>query len=226
MLIFHIGVPIVAYTLVLLCWRRVFRVGGFRIEGLRVRLAPFLGAAAAAVFVISVWEIGGIGQSRAEIAVEAELMAEYKAIKDLVDDRATVYVPWHDEGLESGGGAWAWAYFLAGEKLVSNDDYIPRKPYQAGDYLLLHARADSPALLTPENRHVFLYDGALYNEWLRYGSLGEPIIAAGGWQVYLTDGHLTYVSNAPMQAQSFFCTRRRGRSPTCRRYGKSTVTTT
>ena len=27
LLIFHIGVPIVAYTLALLCWRRVFRVG-------------------------------------------------------------------------------------------------------------------------------------------------------------------------------------------------------
>ena len=192
--VFYIGVPIAAYTLALLCWRLVFRVRGFRIGGLRVRLAPFLGTAAAAVFVISVWEIGGIGQSGAELAVEAELMAEYKAIRDIVDDRATIYVPWQKEGLESGGGAWAWAYFLAGKKLVSNDDYITRKPYQAGDYLLLHARADSPALLTPEHRHVFLHDGSLYNKWRRYGSLGDPIIAAGGWQVYLTNGHLTYVS--------------------------------
>ncbi len=192
--VFYIGLPMTAYTLALLCWRRVFRVRGFRIRGWRVRLAPFLGVAAAAVFVISVWEIGSIGQSRAELAVEAELMAEYKAIRDLVADRATIYVPWQKEGLESGGGAWAWAYFLAGKKLVSNDDYIPRKPYQAGDYLLLHARADSPALLTPENRHVFLYDGALYNKWRRYGSLGDPIIAVGGWQVYLTNAHLTYAS--------------------------------
>ena len=193
--VFYIGVPLAACALTLLCWQWVFRVCGFRISEFRARPAPFFAVAAAAVFVISVWEIAGIGQSRAELAVEADLMAEYTAIRDLADDSATTYVPWRKEGLESGGGAWAWAYFLSGAKLVSNDDYILRKPYQAGDYLLLHARADSPALLTPEHRHVFLYDGALYNKWLRYGSLGDQIIAAGGWQVYLTNGHLIYTSH-------------------------------
>ena len=187
--VFYIGIPLAAYILALRFLRRWHRG----------RLAPYFAAAALAIFIFSVSEIAG--QDRDKLAVMAEQIAEYKAIRDLADDNATIYVPWRytpphsKDGLaRSGGGAWAWAYFLSGKNLVFRDDYDHRKPYQAGDYQLTLTREDIPALLTPEHRHVFLYDWALYNKWRYYDSLGSPIIAAGGWQVYFTNEHRIYAS--------------------------------
>ncbi len=183
--VFYIGIPLAAVILALRFLRRWHRG----------RLAPYFAVAALVVFIFSVSEMADVGQSPANLAVEAEQMIEYGAIRDLVDAGASVYVPLPYLAIgDSGGAAWALSYYLSGKNIIFNDGYGPRKPYQAGDYLLLHTRVDNPALLTPEHRHVFLYDGALYNKWLRYGSLGDPIIAAEGWQVYLTNGHLTYTS--------------------------------
>ena len=181
--VFYIGLPLAAYTLALLCLRRVPRM----------RLAPYFAVAALAIFAVSTSEIAGLGQSRAELAVEAEEMAEYGAIRDLAGVRETIYVPARYLGT-SDGAPYAWAYYLSGENLVFNDGYAPRQPQQAVDYLLMHTREDSPALLTPEHRHIFLYDWALYDEWHRAADLGAPIVAAAYWQVYFRGGHLTYVS--------------------------------
>ena len=180
--VFYIGLPLTAYTLALLCLRRVPRM----------RLAPYFAIAALAVFIFSVSAIAGLGQSRAELAVEAEEMAEYGAIRDLADANQTIYVPARYLGT-SDAAPYAWAFYLSGENLVFNDGYAPRQPQQAVDYLLMHTREDSPALLTPEHRHIFLYDWTLYNEWHRTSDLGRPVVA-GDWQVYFRGGHLTYVS--------------------------------
>ena len=183
--VFHVGLPLAAYTLTLLCLRRMSRV----------RLAPFFAVAALAAFIFSVSEMAGVGQSRQELAVEAEQMAEYGAIRNLADARSTIYVPFPHLAIgRSGGAVFAAPYYLSGENIIFNDGYGPRKPPQAGDYRLKLIREDNPALLTPEHRHVFLYDWALYDEWLRTVDLGAPIVTASGWQVYLRDGHLTYVS--------------------------------
>ena len=181
--VFYIGLPFAAYTLALLCLRRMSRL----------RLAPYFAIAALAVFVFSASAMAGVGQSRAELAVEAEEMAEYGAIRDLADARQTIYVPSRYLGT-SDAAPYAWAFYLSGENLVFNDGYAPRKPQQAVDYLLMPIREDSPALLTPEHRHIFLYDWTLYDEWHRTADLGRPVVA-GDWQVYLRGGHLTYVSS-------------------------------
>lgn len=175
-------------TAALLCLRRMSRG----------RLSPFFAVAALAVFTVSASEIAGLGQSRAELAVEAEYMTEYGAIRGLVDDRETIYIPAPHLGI-GGGAAYAWAYFLSEKSLIVNDGYAvrsgyaPYEPEQVVNCLLMPTREDSLALLTPEHRHIFMYDWALYNEWHRTADWGRPMVA-GDWQVYLRDGHLTYVS--------------------------------
>ncbi len=181
--VFYIGLPLAAYTLGLLYLRRMSRV----------RLSPLFAVAAVAVFVLSVSEISRLGQSREELAVEAQEMAEYGPIRDLVDAGATIYVPLPYLDF-SRAAPWAWAYYLSGENIIFNEGRGLRKPPQAGDYLMLPTRKDTQALLTPEHRHIFLYDWALYDEWLRTADLGAPIVTASGWQVYLRDGYLMYVS--------------------------------
>ena len=181
--VFYIGMPLAAYTLGLLClWRMS-----------RARLSPLFAIAALSMFVLSVSEISGLGQSREELAVEAEEMAEYGPIRDLVDARATIYVPLPYLDF-SRAAPWGWAYYLSGENVIFNEGRGPLNPPQAGDYLMLPTRKDTKALLTPEHRHIFLYDWALYDEWLRTVDWGHPIIAGAGWQVYLGDGYLMYVS--------------------------------
>ena len=159
---FHVGLPLAAYTLALLCVQRMSRV----------RLAPFFAVAALAVFIFSVSAIAGTGQSRAELAVESEQMDDYAAIREAADDRHTIYLEWAWADLNSNkysGAHYAAAYFLAGKTLIYADEggSVRDRPKQAGDYLLLLARENSPALLTPANRHIFLYDWELYEEWRR-----------------------------------------------------------
>ena len=173
--VFYIGIPLTLFALALLYLRR-------RSRG---RLAPFFALAALAVFAASVSAMAGTGQNREELAVEAEQMAEYATIRELVDDGAAIYAPWYPPSIASGGARWASYYFLAGKPINYTDPI--------GDYLLLPMREDTPALLTPAHRHIFLYNRTLYDEWRRATNLGRPIIASD-WQVYLRDGRLTYVS--------------------------------
>ena len=182
--VFYIGIPLAAFTFALRYLRR----------RARVRLAPFFAVAALAMFAVSVSEMAGIGESRDDIAVEAEQMAEYAAVRELTAaDNATIYAQWDTGSIRHGGAPWAWAYLLAGKTIVDPSQPEPHRPKQAGDYLLTITREDNPALLTPEHRYVFLYDWTLYAEWLRTVDRGVPIIN-GDWQVYLREGHLTYVS--------------------------------
>ena len=171
--IFYIGIPLTAGALALFYLRR----------WCRVRLAPWLALVALALFVASASALAGVGQPRAELAVEAELMDDYAAIREQVDDGTAIYLPWFTEPYNPHVGHVQY-FFLTG-KAINNR-------YSTGDYLMLPLRADTPALLTPDNRHIFLYDlspDELYRAQLR----GTPIIAAD-WQVYLRDGRLTYIS--------------------------------
>ena len=205
--VFYIGIPLVAFSLALLYLRRLCQI----------RLEPILAVAALGMFVFSAAAMAGVGQSRQEIAVEAEQMADYAAIRELVDDHAAIYIPWRQWDLRLSGAVWADEYFLAGKTLIyeygdagymdfetrwhpnnpppltyeSEDAHRPA--LQTGDYLLLNTREANAALLTPENRHVFLYDWTLYRKLYREANLGTPIIA-GNWNVYLRDDRLTFAS--------------------------------
>ena len=58
---------------------------------------------------------------------------------------------------------------------------------------MLRHRDEGPALLTPDNRRMFLYDRALYDASYDEPALGRPIVAAD-WNVYRKDDRLIYVS--------------------------------
>ena len=207
--VFYIGIPLAAFALALLGLRRLSRG--------RLPLSSALALVVLVMFVFSVSDLAGVGQTRAELAVEAEQLAEYTAVRQLVNDNAAVYLPGSHIDYEHGGARWAAAYYLAGKTLIFTDDYATNKssspmdtpgraaaiiyadgygadkPVQPGDYLLLHTRKDSPALLTPEHRHLFLYDRVLYDHWQRTAAPKPPIID-DAWQVYHQYGRLTYVS--------------------------------
>ena len=183
--VFYIGIPLTVFTLTLRYLRRRSRM----------QLAPVLAVAALAVFVISASAMSRVGQSDAELAVEAAEQADYIAIRQLVDDHDAVYVPWRPETIESGGATWASQYYLAGKTLIYRYDpaVVPTERPPGRNYLLLPTRVDNQSLLTPQNRHLFLYDYALYAAEYSEASLGRRIITAD-WNVYLSDDRLIYAS--------------------------------
>ena len=185
--VFYIGIPLTLFTLALMYLRRIAPVG----------LAPALALSALGVFAVSAAAMAGVGADRAVLASEAEQLDDYARVRNLVADDATLYIQYHMFEVATGGAAWAWAFLLAGKTYITPEQPPPYKPQQPGDYLLLTTREDNPALLTPENRHIFLYDWTRYAEWFRTVDRGAPIIAADGaaWQVYLGDGHLTYTAS-------------------------------
>lgn len=182
--VFYIGIPLTAFALLLLFLRRMSPI----------RLAPAFAVAALALFAFSSAEMAGVGQSRDDIESEAEQMADYAAIRELVDDSGVVHMAVHPLAGDWGGASWAATYFLAGKSVsyagANGFAGIEQRP---GDYLLLPVRENGPALLTPENRHFFLYDWSHYTEQYREEDLGSPIIEAN-WNVYLTADRLVYVS--------------------------------
>ena len=182
--VFYIGIPLVAFTFLLLFLRSLSPI----------RLAPAFSVAAFALFIFSTAEMAGVGQTRSELSVERQQMSDYAAIRELADDRSAIYIPGHPLDSDWGGASWATTYYLAGKSVIyesAND--AAGKAQQPGDYLLRPVREDGPALLTPDNRHVFLYDWQRYEGVYREENLGTPIIS-NNWNVYLGADRLIYAS--------------------------------
>ena len=183
--VFYIGITLTVFTLGLLGARRWSRL----------RLSPYFAVAALGVFVFSAAEMAGVGQSRAELAVEDAQMVEYRTIRELVDEGRAIYAPHPLRMPNIAGAPYAAAYFLSGKAQVYNHESVSAQPRQADDYLLLIARADHPGLLTPDHRYVFLYDWGVYEQWRRRANREDTPIIADDWRVYLGDSNLTYVGS-------------------------------
>ena len=185
--VFYIGIPLVAFTFLLLFLRSLSPI----------RLAPAFAVAALALFIFASAEMAGVGQPRSELVVERRQMADYAAIRERADDSGTIHIQGHPLASDWGGASWATTYYLAGKSLIyegANSNVV--KEQQAGDYLLLPVREDGPALLTPENDHIFLYDWQRYEGRYDEENLGSPIIESKetDWNVYLRDDRLIYAS--------------------------------
>lgn len=182
--VFYIGIPLTAFAFLLLFLRSLSPI----------RLAPAFAVAALALFIFSSAEMAGVGQTRETLAVERVQMDDYAAIRGQADDNSPIHIQGHPLASDWGGASWATTYFLAGKSIIYADSNSgPDQAGQAGGYLLQPVLERGPALLTPENRHIFLYDRLRYGGQYQEENLGSPIIAAN-WNVYLRGDHLIYVS--------------------------------
>ena len=173
---FYVGIPLTVFSLVFLYVRRL--AGD--------RFVPVLAAAALAVFVFSSVKMAGVGHGPREAAAEAELMQDFEVIRDALAE-GFLYIPPGQRGEVTHERL---RYFLAGSVILAPRQWRQRE--MAGFVILRH-RDEGRALLTPDNRRMFLYDRALYDESYDDPALGAPIIASD-WNVYWKDGRLIYVS--------------------------------
>ena len=97
-----------------------------------------------------------IGHSTEVAAFHRALLTDFESIRKLTTGRRVLVLvskrdtpfPW---------GHHAVNYYLAGSIIgYENDGYEP----EDYDFIITSERREGPALLTPENRYVFLYDTA------------------------------------------------------------------
>ena len=145
--LFHLGVPLVLFSLVLLGVRRL--AGGPAVIGLAI--------AALLVFVSSAYEMGRIGHDAEAADFQEKLVADFEVIREITAGRSVAaaahYVP-HDAKALLAGTRHALHYYLSGNPIAYSGTL------DEADFLLTRDRDAGVPTLTPDNRVVFLYDSA------------------------------------------------------------------
>ena len=183
--LFYLGVPLVGFTAALL-WVRSLS---------RERLLAALGVAAVLLFVFSGFQMTNRFNAADPAAVSSaqfqqEIMDDFRRIRLIPAEKSVFMYSEHF------GTTRAAYYYLAGHTLVWDDVVKPQHRSRV-DFLLMGEREPGPALLTPDNRRVFLYDRALYDaEADRLIELvGTPTVRAP-FEVYYHGNALVYVKES------------------------------
>ena len=188
---FYLGVPLTLFTLALAYARARLgeRVGGV--------LAIAVAAFAAALLALSVYQVGKLERDPAKTEFRKNAVAEMSEIRKITrgktvllssDIEKYLFFPRYSE----------MYYYLAGSFILYDDAPSP-KPVPAPDFLISRYRVESPDLLTPDNRSLFLYAGTtdrvdLYRAEKRRLEATQPA-ASSVFDVYLEGKTLTYVKD-------------------------------
>ena len=171
----YIGLPLVFFSLVLLSIRR-----------LSGRLVFGLSVAALLVFSLSSFQMARVGYTAENAEFQKDMMTDFEVIRKMTVGNV-VAIP---RSLSS------MCYALTGTVLL----FEPGRP---ADFVISRSRHESAALLTPDNRQVFLYKHDGYKRHLEQmiKEIGTPAIHAHYRQdivdVYLSGNHLYYVRSHP-----------------------------
>ncbi len=156
--LFYIGIPLVFFTLALLCVHRLARAR-----------EAMMGLAAMAwlVFVLSSFQMSRVGHDAAA-ALEESLVRDFEVIRSLTRDRSVSVPAYLRRNLVRLGQApYAVDFYLANSWRQGPD---------LADFVLLSREwAESRPLLTPENRVVFLVEPFSY--WDIVAEVDPPAIA-------------------------------------------------
>ena len=187
--IFYIGIPMVLFSvgLGLLCRQLRSRI----VPGLANGAAAGLAIIAAALFILSAYQVKDSDYDPAFAEFHAEVVADFEVIRELTLGKVVfVAVPPASKTLKQFAGVREGIhYYLSGSILL----FAPQESnYHRADFVITGRREPGPALLTPDNQRIFLYDRARFTG--QYGSLvsGEPT-ARGEFDLYLRGNALTYL---------------------------------
>ena len=188
------GIPLVfflngASSLLFILKRLSHRLSRYLIAGLAV--------ATLLVFVLSNFSIASYSFGRATIS------------KDLAADLATIHKITEGKNVSSFRIAFPlhgydllqmksiMMYYLT-NTFINYYYYNIHYPY---DYLILHMRIDGDALLTPENRHLFLYNHNTLSLFDAYSHrmasiMSDKPVLHSNFDIYLSENAITYIKEA------------------------------
>ena len=155
--LFYIGIPLVFFVLALLYIRKLSSD----------RLIVGLSVAALLAFVMSNFQMGRVGYDTEAANVHAAVIADFAVIRRLTGGK-TVFVSEREKIREKGFDdvSYSTLYYLHGSTILNDGDQRGR-----AEFLVTDERQEGRALLTPQNRRVFLYDRAGH-DW--YAEFGDP----------------------------------------------------
>ena len=185
--LFYIGIPLVFFSLVLLYVHKQSNE----------RLMASLAVVAALVFVFSAFQMGRVGHDAEAAELQAEVIADFEVIRGITQGE-DVYVDVSSRPgnqIDFAGARHGVNYYLSGRPLEYRNIYKTGQSNRPlADFLITRERADGPALLTPGNRQIFLYELAGYYRTLDevIERASEPAIRAD-FDVYLSENTLIYV---------------------------------
>ena len=183
--ILYTGIPLFLFALALLGARRL----------LGERAVGAAAAVAAALFAVSAFQMADVGNDFGLDEVYEEMMADFEIIRPLAEGK-TVFAPQYPDKWMFSGAYRATHYYLTGSVIL----FIPESDRRAlADLVITRERKPGAALLTPDNRQMFLYDRAAYDAQ-RLAELRESaaddmrvgIAARENFDLYLRDGRLIY----------------------------------
>lgn len=175
--IFYIGLPLLLFSLVL--WSI------HSLSGHRLSVAVGLSIAASLVFVLSSFQMSHLGYTAEAAEFEKNRMADYERIRKMTAGKVAATT----ESM-----IYNMRYALTGTILLFSDQKT-----KFADVVIDHRRYRDAAMLTPENRRIFLYRRSSYEEAIDaiIKEAGEPLIHAEYrkhvFDVHRSDNYLYYV---------------------------------
>ena len=181
---YYIGLPLVFFTLILLLARRLTRRDG-------VIAAAAVGALL--LFAISSFQMSRFGYSPEAAQAARNVEQDLLAIHKLVAGEPVTVRNSHDiQDLSINVLGYATYYYL--NSILVDKEYYPSEDR---GFIVMHHRVDADSLLTPENRHFFLYNGpdliASYRSTYQYIVSNRAPAAREDFDVYVNEGRVHYV---------------------------------
>ena len=187
--IFYIGIPMVLFSVGL--GRPCRQLRSRILPGLANGVAAGLAIIAAALFILSAYQVKDSYYDPAFAEFHAEVVADFEVIRELTPGKVVfVAVPQALETLKRFVGVREGVHYYLSDSVILFAHQ--ESSYDRADFVITGRREPGPALLTPENQRIFLYDRAQFTG--QYGSLvsGEPT-ARGEFDLYLRGNALTYL---------------------------------
>ena len=182
--LFYIGLPLLLFSLVL---RSIHRLSGRRLS-----VAVGLSVAALLVFVLSGFQMARVGYTAEAAEFQKNGMTDFDVIRKMTTGKVAV-MP------ENVAYNMNMRYALTGTILL----FLDQKSRYA-DFVISHRRYHDAALLTPDNRRVFLYPRSTYESTIDAIIKAVPLIHAEyrehAIDVYLSDNRLYYVRSPTSDA--------------------------
>ena len=177
--VFYIGLPLVFFSLILLCLSRRFKAPPLMVG---------FSCAALIVFVLSNFQMSHLGYDADETRRQKVALSDATAIRRLTADDDLIVVP-----------RYTSKYEIASIRYYLNRRIIHAHSLIADGFTLLYDRLDTDALLTPQNERIFLYDSKKllqgYRQAYQQVVVGEPL-ARSTFDVY-RDGTALYYVKTP-----------------------------
>ena len=142
--IFYIGIALTLFSLALLWLHRL----------LSERLIAALSVVALLIFALSALRMSQLNNAEEDLEVQQATIADLRLIREMIKGKSTEV---------TSNRSWSsrlYYYYLRDRTIIPG--YINASDKYKGDFVLSFTRIDMPALLTPHNRRVYLYDAGAY----------------------------------------------------------------